>query len=409
VERTTQDFQVPIFFPENFRFECVGCCTCCIDWSILVESCTLEKLRNIEFKKNVEKDKGIDNILLFCSDTSEYHMAKINGRCAMLDDHKCRIHSELGMSFKPLGCRAFPIFMYSTPDGIYVGTSFICKSIRNNTGIPIEEYLDEIRGLLSEYDSKTIGDDIILAGDIQINWQGYKVVEDFLLKKINAAGDIGAAFFEVFMQLIILLVKCRMDSINRLSAKALEFILKDPMDLPFERDEMYRQQEIHHALMLVSIYEGLKSDEKFCNFSEAMKDGKIESRTFNKVIDIESLWEYARMNPCTWKDKEFLRYVNHLVWQKYLPDKGNILDGIVMMNLLYPFFDWYLYCSAYARGADKPDVEDARFALSILEINVKHASIGYFKSMAKAFCESLVKQVEIYVSDYVPEGYGETK
>jgi Fe-S-cluster containining protein len=416
LEEETLDPNIPILLPENSMYQCVGCCTCCRDWMIFVDPRTLNKLKETEFPEKFRGELGIDDIFVKCPESSEFQMTKNNDNCIALDGTKCRIHSELGPEYKPLGCRAFPFFAHSTPDGIHIGTSFMCKSIRDNTGISIDNYLEEIKDFISQFKIKELGENIILADEIKLDWEGYKILENFILKKINMSlsdsapenYSIGDAFFEIFMQLIMLVLKCRMDSINKISAKGIDFILNNPVELPFPRDEMFRQQEVHYTLMLVAIFEGLKTHGQLSKLEELMSDGEIKSALFNKTINIQSLWNYAYTKPCSWKKKEFARYINHLIWQKFLLQKDNILKAIVEMSLAYPFFEWYMYCFAFARNAEKPVMEDTRSAISLLDMNIKHANIDYFSSISEVFCDSLIKQVKIYIDDYVPEGYSGT-
>jgi Fe-S-cluster containining protein len=404
MSNTNENTDMPIFFPENFRYECAGCGVCCLnDWNVHVDPRTYERLTETEFYEKMKTETGLDDLFILYPEISECHMVKVNDMCPMLDGPWCKIHAELGLDYKPMGCRQFPFFIHPTPDGIFVAVSFMCKSVRDNTGQPLEKYLKDIRGFMSEYRFEKLGENIAIADNVQIDWEGYKILESLLLNKLNEKQGIGQAFFDVFMQLVMILVKCQMDSIEKIGTKGLEYILGDPMELPFTRDEMFCQQEVHFGLMLVSLFEGIEPAKRTINIDEIMTDGNIRSRLFKQSINIEALWNYARANPCPWKDEEFLRYARHLIWQKYLLQKKTVLNGILALNLLYPFFDWFMYCSAFTRGAEKPEVEDARFALSVLEMAVKHDNMGYVESLARLFRDSLVKQVMIYVNDYVPE------
>lgn len=99
--------------------------------------------------------------------------------CVFLnEDQLCTIHAELGATAKPITCRQYPFQFTRTPDGIFVGASFFCTSIRQNSGRPMMEHaLEILLELLPEAVTSQVPDPIPLNGHESLTWEQYRSLE----------------------------------------------------------------------------------------------------------------------------------------------------------------------------------------------------------------------------------------
>lgn len=153
------------------RFDCAGCGNCCrADWTIRVEPTKWEKLT--EFGPKL----AIANPIL----------PKEAGRCVFLEaDARCRVHAQLGAASKPLDCQMFPFVLTPTPDGLEVGLSYFCPSVRGQQGRPLEGHAVELERLGREARLPlTLTGPFRLHGTSSTGWAGYKFWEQELLSRL---------------------------------------------------------------------------------------------------------------------------------------------------------------------------------------------------------------------------------
>lgn len=84
--------------------------------------------------------------------------------CVFLEESLCSIHEQ-----KPTTCRQYPFQFTRTPDGLYVGASFFCTSIRDNSGRPMAEHAVELLDLIPQA--------IISEVPETVSWSDYRELE----------------------------------------------------------------------------------------------------------------------------------------------------------------------------------------------------------------------------------------
>lgn len=90
--------------------------------------------------------------------------------CVFLNPDKlCEIHAELGSAAKPITCQQYPFQFTRTPDGLFIGASFFCTSIRQNSGRPMMEHSLELLELLPQA--------IVSEVPEHIDWEAYLRLE----------------------------------------------------------------------------------------------------------------------------------------------------------------------------------------------------------------------------------------
>lgn len=99
--------------------------------------------------------------------------------CVFLNQDKlCSIHAELGPAAKPTTCRQYPFQFTATPDGLFVGASFFCTSIRENSGRPMMEHsLEILLDLVPQAILTEVPDPIPLDAETTLSWEQYRQLE----------------------------------------------------------------------------------------------------------------------------------------------------------------------------------------------------------------------------------------
>jgi hypothetical protein len=91
-----------------------------------------------------------------------------------------------GFEVKPQVCKEFPYYFMETPDGVVVGLSFACGSVRNFKGSLLAEKEEEIRHVLAgSYRVKQFPANLELYSGIPLPWEEYKLLEESLLAIIH--------------------------------------------------------------------------------------------------------------------------------------------------------------------------------------------------------------------------------
>jgi Fe-S-cluster containining protein len=168
-----------LHFPTGQNYDCVGCGRSCQAWNVAVEENVVEALKLHPLGQEAFRRQG-----------EGYAMKMGDGqRCVMLSsENACRIHAELGAQAKPTTCQTFPFHVTDTPDGVYVGVSFYCTSVRQNSGRPLAEHELELRQLMARGICVTSVDDVQLTSVRRVAWSSFCEFESQLRERIPSQG-----------------------------------------------------------------------------------------------------------------------------------------------------------------------------------------------------------------------------
>jgi hypothetical protein len=135
-------------FDPALRYQCVQCGRSCASWNVWVEDQVLEQIRPLEMTLRVIQERG----QAFEEEGGRYKMFRDSSHdaCGYRSPALlCNIHSELGMTAKPLGCQQFPYLLRRLPDGrVLVSASFACTAVREQQGPLLSESRAEVESLL---------------------------------------------------------------------------------------------------------------------------------------------------------------------------------------------------------------------------------------------------------------------
>ena len=130
---------IELHFPEGQNYDCVMCGAGCESlWTVPVEAAVVEKIEAHPLGIRVINENGAAFSREEDGGYAIYYKDPTDPRCGFFrQDKLCSIHAELGMEEKPLTCQQFPFHLTETPDGVYVGLSYMCTAARQNSGRPV--------------------------------------------------------------------------------------------------------------------------------------------------------------------------------------------------------------------------------------------------------------------------------
>jgi Fe-S-cluster containining protein len=104
------------------------------------------------------------------------------GECVFQQpDRLCGIHAQHGIGHKPQACQDFPYRFVETPGGVYVGLSFACSAVLENTGRPVEEQRAELAEHFPRATSRRdTHANVRLTARHEISWDAYLAIEEDL-------------------------------------------------------------------------------------------------------------------------------------------------------------------------------------------------------------------------------------
>lgn len=383
-----------LHFPEDFSYACIDCGACCKDWSIEVDRDTYENFITTELFSKMQAGSGPSE--LFHEEPGGEHSCRRreDGSCIFLTPRSgCIIHREIGHKSKPLGCRQFPFKITLTPDGAFVGVSFHCRACQRNSGKPLESYREEILSLLEGFSYvKVIEGDIILDEGISMDWEAYMIVENYISSLLLKSSDLEEALWTALVNVSMLAMICREGCIEKLTIPVITRTLYEEAGAAFQRDEIFQQLTLFYTLAVVGILEASPPDEPRHITEAILQGGSFKSTTFGKVISMSAFSSYFLNNPSPWKGEYQRRFIEHLIFRKFLLGSEPLLHNLAALFTAYGLIEFYFYFGAFQDGHESPDMEDLYRASGIVEQGFSaHTTmmIPFLKLFAQGFKDQL--------------------
>lgn len=181
-----------VHLPE-LNYDCVSCGKSCSGWKIELDRPAQKRL-NYHPLTVAQRDQGVEPMQYPFVGQSDC------GSCCYLSkDNLCGLHRDDGYEIKPRGCKAYPFNFVSTPDGIFVGLSFRCTAVRQNSGRPLKEEPAR-HDWVREMPMPEVGfEPIPMDESSVVSWEEYLKIEDSAVAALEAgklqqwaAGLLGA-------------------------------------------------------------------------------------------------------------------------------------------------------------------------------------------------------------------------
>ncbi len=342
----------------DLRYDCLCCGKGCeINWTILVNQKTEATIADGPAVKAV-KQQGFVPIQEL-EPGLKVIGRKENGHCVFLrEDKLCSIHAEQSFEAKPRPCRQFPFHPINTPDGYYIGLSFLCSAVQRNHGRPLEEQTEEIaeavHQLSLEYPPSQLTDLAIPVGpEVTTSWseflklekavQGHLKQEPLLESLWRATSEVGMAFLS------------HLESGTPFVASSIGTVQAPPLSLVMPSLESV-------AAALISVAEAPGGGQQ----RRAVAEGYALAEPFHSVRAGRTMVYRPEAPVSSWFDAEVRRYFEHVIFRKFL-GHGPVVGRTFALCCLYQVLRFYTLDSAAQAGRAEPLKEDYYQALDVVE------------------------------------------
>ena len=330
-----------LIFPEGQRFECTGCGKCCRSkWVARVDIT----------KRDLFLEKRGFQSLRILSDGRLATNVRPDGSCVFQSESNdsCELFGE---ELRPDSCLQFPFMLRETPDGVEVGVSFICPSIQKNQGRPLQEYSQELEGLLARRSPNVIPRMVSVSWGRGLNWTQYKELETFLLD----SGPLIDRMRRLRWYLIVWLHNPEEETPGLLG------------DAPLEN---LQNLEAIMATHLMSRIESDDPDIRQTIVEKLLERGRVRLPRLGWSGGVSQLklclWSGAK----DWLQGEVERYLRSLVQRKFLLLNIPLLHNLCVLSALTDVVQVYTAAHACKRGATRFTEEDYFAALELVESEV---------------------------------------
>ena len=330
-----------LIFPEDQRFECTGCGKCCrSDWVPRVE---IGRRELFVKKEGYHAVRVLDDGRLATNVTAD-------NSCVFLSrsDDSCRLYGE---ELRPDSCLQFPFMLRETPDGVEVGLSFICPSVQQNRGRPLQEYSKELVGLLARRSPNVIPQMVSISWGRGLNWSGYKELESFLLKSESISDRIRLLRWYLITWL------------NNPAQESPGLTGNAPL-------ESLQKLEATMATHLIVQIEATDPTTRTTIVQTLLERGKVRLPHTGWSGGVSQLKLCLWSGPKDWLQTEVERYLRALVQRKFLLLNIPLLHNLCVLAALPDLLGVYAAAIACKRGATRFTEEDYFAALELVESKV---------------------------------------
>lgn len=268
------------------------------------------------------------------------------GRCSYLNlESRCGIHEQLGYEHKPQVCKDFPFRGWPTPDGVYIGLSFVCTSVFDNWGRSLEHHRVELE---NRFGQMTCDADLRpqLWENLDISWEQYLELERRAHQALVAPLDFN------LLKLTLSLARVThtgqwnsLDESPRLSPELGQLADHLVKALTLFLETAGQPIELSQQLL-----QALEQNEPFF------------SRLLGDTIQPAELGQ--RLPP--WYPEQVVRYLKHVLFRKHLLEPPHLLGRMGMLPLVAHLLRFYTLASAQL-GQREPEPQDLQRALELLE------------------------------------------
>lgn len=407
---------MPFLFPEGQRFDCGSCTKCCRGaWNVHVDPSSYEQVVGSDLYHALEQKHGKPPMYMDqVEDGEKTALALLDrGHCVFLQPDKlCAIHKHLGIKAKPLGCRQFPFILRPTPDGVVVGVSFFCSAVQSNSGRPLEAHAPELEGLLKEYRHVGVGHrPLSYFGELTVSWEAYKLIEGSAQAAI-ASGTLRDGLWLMLLGtalgaawLLVPEADAAQTRAPRLASAITPSVSDDEFDrrlrampvIAVPRDDVFASLE---QMFVIGILGALESPTPaLCktNTEAIFMRQTFDSETFRCDVDLSGFDAWRRTFDAAWCDAPFRRFMEHLLFRKFLAIGRSIVANAAGLYLTLSLLEFYRDLSAFIQGKAAPAMDDVHIAFDVVERGFTthtRAMDPFFNEMGRIFLKQ-VQQVPL--------------
>ncbi|MCX7020441.1 MAG: YkgJ family cysteine cluster protein [Candidatus Sumerlaeota bacterium] len=380
-----------LHLPEDISFSCHQCGLCCsIFPSIPLDDLSARTLLQCDLERIPAARQRLtdinDAVVAELRGESGLALRKSpDGACVFhREDKLCELHHVYGAQTKPQTCRDFPFRYRAAPDGVYVGLSFVCPSVRANEGAPITQHrpaLEEAR--VPAFGKSSVSEPVLLNPHISLSWKQYLAIEECMIRLLAdrrlplgrrlVACNILLGFLDGWFR-IAHGAHAPMDAARSMPDKTLDEFLAAVNRSDFADIRRAASRSIRSPL-LIRMFLGMVTS--YGNLGGQRPRGRC-----GLVAGL--IGQYARhalgtggvrLSPLAYRATHSLlkhsifpsdgpalelvgRYLRHCVFRKDLVHVGTLTNGLNRMIINAALIRWYSAALAGSRHHDAPTYDD---------------------------------------------------
>lgn len=357
-----------IHFDPVQNYDCIQCGRGCrMGWDIPVEPRVLAGLQGHPLVLRVIEEKGPP--FRHENEQSFIQSSKECKSCGFLEgDNLCGIHRELGFAAKPSTCQVFPFVITHTPDGYFVGTTYYCSSVRENSGRPLSEHRDDVQALVDAAApmNKVAADGLVIYNRYYTNWQDYLQLEAEIVRQAARMG-----YLEALSRAVIAVAAC-MGELPRLEEEPESYPgarLREAWDHPrMPRGSAAKQLGQVESMQIGDFFKFYLEKDVW----EEVDGAVFAGGTFSlPEYEFEGTWQKLQglvsERVGSRFDDQIERYLAHLVFRKALVVHPTLLASLCQLQMLTGFLRTYTALIAFKAGRTEAAQHDYYDALEIAE------------------------------------------
>ena len=275
-----------------------------------------------------------------------YLQREPGGRCSYLSSESlCGIHQQLGYENKPQVCKDFPFRGWPTPDGIYIGLSFVCTSVVQGWGGSLERHRPELEQRFGVLDCSPDYRPL-LWDETALSWEQYRELEERARQSLIAPIDFN-------------LLKLTL-SLARVAIRGEWAALDEPPHLYPDLGRLADQLVMALTLFLETA--GQPAEVTGALMQALEDDQPFHSRLLKATIDPAGFSDHLP----SWYPEQVGHYFDHVLFRKHLLEPPNLMARMGMLPLVTHLLRYYTLASAQVQSRE-PELADWHRALEILE------------------------------------------
>jgi Fe-S-cluster containining protein len=386
-----------LIFSNEVAYSCHSSGDCCRhDWIIGIDEQSLARVKQLDWHNinpSYTWDTCYQPLLKPIPSGEKFTFSRTDcGACVFLDENNhCRMHQHFGFEVKPQVCKEFPYYFMETPDGVVVGLSFACGSVRNFKGSLLAEKEEEIRHVLAgSYRVKQFPANLELYSGIPLPWEEYKLLEESLLAIIHnknqtfsrtlLTGHILAGMVALSLKQVEIQAQAKGEApketftggLQKLQGDKFRALLKIADSIKPPKRISHQYLAPYYTWLQFSRYEwgrlGLVWN-LYRNYYKFQKGrGRLEGISRGDAdIQLETVLQIRFSDENSQIDDFLRKYWGHVIFRKNLLTILGVFRGYQTLICLYGMMKWLSQLEAYQHNHSEVTLEDIKESVKILE------------------------------------------
>lgn len=174
-----------LHIPSGLNYGCIQCGESCRMFNeVAVEERSRGKLEAINCAELMAEElRGLPYLVQSPTEKAKQILRRHEGTCVFqTSEGLCGVHKKHGFGQKPQTCQDFPYRFAETPAGTFVGLSFACTAVLQNTGTPLMEQREQLAEHHPRANSvRDCREAVRLTHRHEVSWGAYEALEEDLL------------------------------------------------------------------------------------------------------------------------------------------------------------------------------------------------------------------------------------